>query len=253
MSQYRTPNTTFATSPPLYRANVSAMQPSPLYEVESAFQGPLPTSATSSALSPPFASTTRLGRVTSPSRDLMPHFQGRFSPLPFHSTSAHPRPASRTEMPVEMVVENIQAHLTALRERIDSLEASVTLQSQRSIVSMHSMASSGRGSSSRNQTEPLEWNIDDMGLWTYVLQPLALGIKPLKRVLIFLCCGDRRSLVLMIIRRLCLDVSFMLVVLALLRAIWKKSRARRRAINVALGILWAALTGNHRQLTSHTI
>lgn len=51
---------------------------------------------------------------------------------------------------------------------------------------------------------------------------------------------------MIIIRRLCLDVSFLLCVIAVVGAIWRKSGNRRREVRAALVVLWRAVVGDGR-------
>ena len=255
-SRYRTPlASTFVTSPPPRRASVPAMQPIPLYESESAFEGP---NSASTSLHPSTASATLPGTFPSASGPQSPqahsavlHHKVMPPPLRYYTVNGPPRPSSRTIVPLELAVENVQAHLAALTERLDALEGLIP-HPQRSLPSMPSMSSSGRGSPTRNQPEGFEWDVDDMGLWAYVLRPLLQGGQYLKYLLLFILRSENQSPVLVVIRRLCLDMSFTLAVLGLLRLAWRKSRTRRREINTALGILWDALIGNNRRLIHRT-
>jgi hypothetical protein len=52
------------------------------------------------------------------------------------------------------------------------------------------------------------------------------------------------SPVLLVVRRLFLDASFVLAVLGLTRWMWRKTGLRRREVYVALGVLWRALVGS---------
>ncbi|KAL4075744.1 hypothetical protein V8B97DRAFT_2002060 [Scleroderma yunnanense] len=262
-SRYRTPLTSsFATSPSPRRASIPAMQPLALYESESAFERPQSASMASSSLHPSTVSATLPGTFPTSLHELspqvhsaLPHQRGQhlLPPLRSYTISGPPRPSSRTIIPLELAVENVQAHLAALTERLDTLESSISTQPQRSVASMPSMSSSGRGSPTRIRTESFEWDVDDMGLWSYVLKPLSRGVQYLRRLLVFILRSENQSPVLVIVRRLCLDISFTLAVLTLLKLAWRKSRTRRREINTALGILWAALTGNNRRLISRAV
>lgn len=229
------------------------MQPLPLYESESAFEDPQSASVASSSLHPSTASATLPGTFPSPSRPQSPQVH---STLPHHMSQVMPPPLRPTTVPLELAVENVQAHLAALTERLDALEGSMT-QPQRSLASMSSLSSSGRGSPrgspTRSRSEGFEWDVDDMGLWAYVLRPLLQGGQYLKILLLFILRSENQSPILVIVRRLCLDLSFTLTVLGLLKLAWRKSRTRRREINTALGILWDAVTGNNRRLISRAV
>jgi len=83
-----------------------------------------------------------------------------------------------------------------------------------------------------------------MGLWALVLKPLLHNLSFLRRFLLFfLGGGNNKSPILVVIRRLCLDLSFVMVVLGVLRTIWLKTGTRRREVVAALIVLWGALTG----------
>jgi hypothetical protein len=145
-------------------------------------------------------------------------------------------------MPLERVIENMQAHITALTERLELMEltAGVAHRSRSSLGASTSPASpmapgGGLG-------EP-EW-YSDLGMWTHVLRPLIHGTERLRD---FLLDQNRenRSPTFVVIRRLFLDISFLMCVLAVLRGLWKKSGMRRREVQKALVILWQAVLGSN--------
>ncbi|KAI6164984.1 ACBP-domain-containing protein [Pisolithus thermaeus] len=250
-SRYRTPLTsTLTTSPPPRRSSVPVMQPLPLFETRSASGGSHSASMTSATL-------PRSGKLPPPSsRDLSPqihpvpvHYKDQLPSL--HNMDSQLQPPSHTETSLEAAVENVQAHVAALTERLDSIEASIVRPLRTSSSMLPSLSRSGSGSPARQQVESLEWDVEDMGLWAYVLRPTLRGVQILQRLLNFFLHSENQSPVLVIFRRLCLDISFTLTVLGLLKLAWRKSRARRREISVALGILWAALLGSNRHLIQH--
>ena len=59
----------------------------------------------------------------------------------------------------------------------------------------------------------------------------------------YLLASEGRSPALIVIRRLFLDLSFILAVLGLVRMGWRRSGVRRREIAVALRVLWRAVVG----------
>lgn len=259
-SRYKTPLTgSFGlSSPPPRRLSVPPMQPLPNFETPSAFADP--QTATSFSTSSPYTSSTSYVAPLS-SRDFAPQIHS--AELPYrsrttpsrHSTipGAYPRPPSRAlSVSLEHAMENMQAHLAALTERIDTLESSLATHSHPQAqlsTSLPSRASSGRGSpaDSKAVSQTSEWDVDDMGLWTLVLKPLLKNLSFIQRlVLFFLQSGQDRSPVLIIVRRLCLDISFVLAVLGLLRTVWIKTGTRRREVGAALTILWAAVAGKGR-------
>ncbi|KAI6004027.1 ACBP-domain-containing protein [Pisolithus albus] len=247
-SRYRTPLTsTLTTSPPPRRSSVPAMQPLPLYETRSAFGD----SHSGSIMS---AKLPRSSHELSPQmHPVSAHYKDQpLLPLPsLHNVDSQPRLPSRTQMSLEGAVENVQAHVAALTERLDSIEASITRPLRNSSSMLPSLSISGSGSPTRQQVQHLEWDVEDMGLWAYVLRPTLRGVQVFQRLVNFLLHSENQSPVLAILRRLCLDISFTLTVLGLLKLAWRKSRARRREISVALGILWAALLGSNRHMIQH--
>ncbi|KDQ29054.1 hypothetical protein PLEOSDRAFT_1075883 [Pleurotus ostreatus PC15] len=159
-------------------------------------------------------------------------------PLPTYETPSAfaTRPASR--LAIESALENVQAHLTALNERLETLE-SLSFNPSRSRISISPRNSGnispyGRRTPDDNE-DRLEWDVNDMGLWSLILNPLAHGVHQLKNFGRFFIRNEDRSPALIILRRLCLDVSFLLFVLAIVRAIWRKSGVRRRELQIAKG------------------
>lgn len=241
-SRYRTPAAgTIATSPPpvVRLASVPAMQPMPAFETESAFSGhqsaPIPPS--SAYPSSPYSGTYQQSVPAPQIHSALPLRGGR-------SYGAEVLLRSASRPPLEQAVENVQTHLAALTERLDALESQMVHQ-QRSI-SLPLRGSSGRCSPAHNLPVALEWDLDDMGLWSFVLRPLSQMAGSLKQLLIFFARSEDRSPLLTIVRRLCLDISFSLAVLGLLRMTWKKTATRRREVNAALVLLWAALSGRNK-------
>ena len=256
-SRYKTPQTgSFAlTSPPPRRTSVPPMQPLPTFEMPSAFADP---QTTTSATTSTHTSSTYAAPPSS--RDLAPQIQSaepryRSHTIPSrHSftTAPHLRPPSRAvSASLEHAMENMQAHLAALTERIDTLESSLATHSHPQAQSSTSLSrtSSGRGSPADSRSVPhvSEWDVDDMGLWAVVLKPLLQNLSSLQRLLVFFFrSGQDRSPLLIVIRRLCLDLSFVMVVLGLLRTVWIRTGTRRREVGAALTVLWGAVTGKRR-------
>lgn len=241
-SRYRTPAAgSHAMSPPLAGlANIPPMQPMPTYQTQSAFVSQSAPIASSSVYPPPGHYS---GTYQSP--EFAPQIQSALSlrGSRFHGAEAPIRTPSR--LPLEQAVENLQTHLAAITERLDMLESQV-VHPQRSTASLPLKSSSGRGSPTDNRPEELEWDLDDMGMWSFVLKPLSRMVVSLKQLFIFFGRSENRSPVLTIVRRLLLDISFSLAVLGLLRLTWKKTATRRREVNAALILLWAALSGRNR-------
>jgi hypothetical protein len=106
-----------------------------------------------------------------------------------------------------------------------------------------------------------------MGLWSFVIAPLARIVESLQALTNFIAYvpledehhhirdpryrlsarGRRLSIstpVLLVVRRLLLDASFILTVFGMAGWIWRKTGLRRREVYAALGVLWRALVGS---------
>ena len=84
---------------------------------------------------------------------------------------------------------------------------------------------------------------DDLGLWSYVARLLLSAIRSTRSAFDYLLASEGRSPALIVIRRLFLDLSFILAVLGLVRMGWRRSGVRRREIAVPLRVLWRAVVG----------
>lgn len=241
--RYRTPMTgSLAISPPL--RGIPTTQPLPGFETPSVF-GDAPAAAPYSNVSPYVAQFSDPSRMTTPNHSYPTPSAYRTQMHSRPSQYGPPRPASRLSL--EHAIENVQGHLAALRERLETLEA-------RSIPPTRSHISSPRGinspswmlghrSPSDGQNDP-QWDIDDMGMWSLVLNPLSRGVDILHNFATFFARNENRSPTMIIVRRLCLDISFLMCVVGIISAIWRKSGVRRREVRAALLVLWRAVLGN---------
>ena len=84
-----------------------------------------------------------------------------------------------------------------------------------------------------------------MGLWSLILNPVSRGVDFLKDLARWFAQDENRSPAKAVLRRLVLDISFLVFVIALLGAIWRKSGVRRREVKAALVVLWRALIGSN--------
>jgi hypothetical protein len=239
--RYRTPMAgSSVMSPPPLHMTVPATQPMPGFETPSAFAGP-----SSNVIPPLYPAATS--------------YPGKSSGIEIASSPGHPysypqyrgqnhgpiRPASRLSL--EHAIENVQAHLAALSERLESLEGLV-VQPLRSHASLSGGVSpnwggvAGRGSPA-DRDRP-EWDIDELGMWSLLLSPLSRGVDGLRTFSAFFARNENRSPTLIIVRRLCLDVSFLLCVLAVIRILWRRSGVRRKEVRAALVVLWRAILGS---------
>ena len=90
-----------------------------------------------------------------------------------------------------------------------------------------------------------------MGMWSLVLQPLARVFRLFRQLMAFLANSDNRSPTFVVIRRLFLDISFVLCVLAAFKLSWRRSGVRRREVAAALQGLWRAIVG--QQVPRHMV
>ncbi|KAI5122180.1 hypothetical protein M0805_007077 [Coniferiporia weirii] len=281
--------------PPGASVNVPNAQPMPNFETPSAFPGPSPPVSSSSML-PPTSGTSAITNLTGSGASA---FTNIVHPYPANMYPGHPayRASSSQESngqspgqmtglldsrvsgprsPLERAIENVQAHLTALQERMDMVEARVLgttpYASRSSLVAggvqrvsplgspytSYFGAGSGRGSGKDGSLWTWLAGIDEeyfgwehMGLWSVALAPLARLTKLLARVLAFLLArrdaenGGRGRLSpgLVVLRRLLLDASFVLFVLFLGRKVWRRSGIRRKEVMHALAGVWGAIVG----------
>jgi len=244
--RYRTPLAgSLAMSPPPQHG-IPSQQPLPGFETPSAFAEPTPVSSSSYPYAKPYGgpySETSRMQVMSPPLQYQSHPSYRAQ---MQSHPSIPPPPSTSAL--ERAVENVQVHLAALTERLETLESRSLLPSRSNVLgsprgSGGSPAwAGGRGSPYDRNGEPF-WDIDDLGMWSVVLNPLSRGLEKLRVISTFFARTENRSPSMIIIRRLCLDVSFFLCVIALVGAIWRKSGVRRREVKAALVVLWKAVLG----------
>ncbi|GLB33504.1 putative acyl CoA binding protein [Lyophyllum shimeji] len=244
--RYRTPVSTSVVMSPPPPHGIPATQPHPGFETPSAFAEQSPASSpsfpTMSSYVGQYSESSRGGAATP--THVYPHSQhrGLQQPLPPYGIS---RPVSRPAL--EHAIENVQAHLAALTERIDSLEANVALsRSNVSLTPRRGGSPRGRGSPSAGRGP--QWDIDDLGMWSIVLNPISRGLDKLRDIATFFARNEDRSPTAIIIRRLCLDVSFLVCVLAVVKILWKKSGVRRREVRYALAVLWRAILGKPERM-----
>ncbi|KAN0127003.1 hypothetical protein V8E52_000643 [Russula decolorans] len=229
--RYRTPGTSSAL---LSTPGVPALQPQGL-ETFSAFGGPSTTSS---------SYTEQAIR-----RDLMaPNGPSAYRRPP--STRSHAlsaaglshRPPSR--LALERAIESIQTQLAALSERIEIIESnSFSTQPLRSSPGPSRSSPTFAGSSPNGVRDVISWNLDEMGLWAAVFKSLARMLKSIREFAIFFSNNEGRSPTFVVFRRLFLDISFILCMLTLVKTVWRRTGARRRAVSAAMRALWWALVG----------
>lgn len=196
---------------------------------------------------------------------------------------------------VERALENVQAHIAALSERVEMLEAvtnahglSRGLGGAGGSMERHASLSSSSlfpgsahslffGSSFLGMNSNQVWDPTQLGLWSTLVGPLSRVVDSLRSIAAFLIyvpieethlasqARDRdprfRSYsysrrgytspslsILLIIRRLILDVTFMFSFLGLVRFVWKRTGLKRRVIYNILGVVWRAIMGSERKV-----
>ena len=275
--RYRTPMAGSTFSPPPV---VPAMQPLPGFTTPSAYGGTASPAAVPSSAS---VSTFLAAGSYPPSGTTYPAHLAHSSAGP-STRSLHqlkflnaipqrhplnmlspgytdPRP------PIERAVESVQAHIAALAERVEMLESMTgrRLQTGHSSSSLLPLASSR--SFLGGPRAGRVWDPAQMGLWSLIITPLTRIVDTLRTLAYFLAyvpaedehehAQDPRhrlyargrhlpasSPVLLAVRRLFLDASFVLAVLGFANWMWRKTGLRRKEVYVALGVLWRALVGS---------
>ncbi|KAG9124761.1 hypothetical protein FRC07_010303 [Ceratobasidium sp. 392] len=207
-------------------AGVPLTQPQPRYAAPSAF-APLAQQASALAFSP---------QPVHPLHPAYhhPHMPGSEVMVPYPTHGIPYQDAVRSPqgtMGLERAIVDIQASLAALRERMEMMEHG---------GSFHSYSSRQSPPRRHSPLHPmLPFNLDprSFGAWSVVLTPLARSVISARRMLEVV----RRNPTLTIVRRLMLDISFLLALLALIRACWRRFGGRRKEVFSALGGLWIAL------------
>jgi len=243
--RYRTPmaGSMISTQP---MALPSTQQPSG-FETPSAFAEPRSASHPP-AVYPPGFYTEHYAKLvlSSPTYPASSGFRDQPLQVPERPFGSPIRPASRPTL--ERAIENVQAHLAALNERLESLE-SMSAHPHRSTVSLPTRSSSPRfrgGLGSPADRGDYEWDLDDLGMWSLILSPVTRVGAALRQLAKFFATSEH-SPTLIVVRRLCLDVSFLFCVLWVVRSLWRKTGMRRREVKLALKILGRAIMGKQQE------
>lgn len=152
------------------------------------------------------------------------------------------RPPSRIVL--ERAIEIVQTQLAALSERIESIElhSSSTRLASPPGPSRSSPTFAGRRSPSGSR-EVTRWDFDEMGLWAIVYKGITRVLASLRQFAIFLSDSEGRSPTFVVVRRLFLDLSFIICALALIKTVWRRTGVRRREVSTAIRALWWAVLG----------
>ncbi|KAF5369762.1 hypothetical protein D9758_001332 [Tetrapyrgos nigripes] len=231
---------------------IPVMQPHPGYEAPSAYVDHSPT-VPNASLYPAGSSYINFsesqGQLASPAigspATLFPGrpFSQNQPPMGQYGVV---RPASTIQL--QRAMESIQSQVAAVTERLEMLESITSAQlSNRSPAASYNPVAWRAGQGGSPNDERPEWDIDDMGMWSFILHPTLRAIKRLKKSSMFFAKDENRSPGMIVIRRLCLDLSFWIFTIVFTRFMWRRSRERRREVNTALALLWRALLGRRER------
>lgn len=223
---------------------VPVTQPMPGFETPSAFAEPSPISAPSSLYpTSSYVPLSQSSQLTSPPPDIFPThpvYHGTPQPLPAVRQYGPVRPVSQSTL--ERAVQHMQAQIAALNERLETLE-SLSRHPSRSHLSLSPRDTPTWGAGSSHRRDQLRYDLDDLGMWSLIVEPVSRGMDRLRELARFFAKDDTRSPSMIIVRRLVFDISFLMFVLGSIRLIWKKSGVRRREVYAALIVLWRAIMG----------
>lgn len=232
--------------------SIPETQPLPTFETPSAFPAPPSTSTPISVYNAPATPGLHVPNYNPTTRMEGYGYRTHSQSVPPPGQAGYPgpvRPASRITL--ERALEGVQAHLAALTERLEVLESRSPHSPSSSIQGTPKRASyfyegspSGSGRLPGRGSPRPAWDLSDLGMWSYVLNPISRIISFLHKLAIFFARDENRSPTKVIIRRLCLDVSFLVCVVAVIATIWRKSGVRRREVKAALVVLWRAIVGD---------
>lgn len=238
--RYRTPMASTLASPPPVSRSTPPTQPRPAFETPSTFAGHVTPPVTSSSFPtgvPYHSEYPQSSRTDLVSAPPVPH---GVQP-PYRSASrqqfSRPFPLQSSERP-PFERDDLQLRIRVLEERLERLEFTLPR-------STSSLVSNSRGRSPHNVSSG-PWDADRMGMWAIVLNPLSSVVERFRQLMEFLAYNPDRSPGLLVVRRLFLDVSFLLCLLTVLRMTWRKSGVRRREVVHALKGVWWAIVGHQR-------
>ena len=208
-------------------STVPAVQPLPVYETPSAFQGPSPPLGGTISTPSVIQSSAYSGLGTSGASTQHPYPPNMYPGHPAYrgppSADSHGQPLSSipgvggvvgARTPLERAVESVQAHLAALQERMEVIEGRVgvgmgspTSSMSRSPRTSGYFTNHGSGVGKGGGDGLPSWSLyrwaaqldeeyfdwEHMGLWSMVLAPLARTTKFLLRVVAFLVSRRQRS------------------------------------------------------------
>jgi len=133
-------------------------------------------------------------------------------------------------------MEHMQGQLAAMTERLEAMESA-------RYPARSNFSANPRGLTWARNGQRLDWDWEDMGMWSLVITPALRGLDYLRDIAAFFAKDEARSPSSVVVRRLCLDVSFFMCVVGILKLIWRKSGVRRREVLAALVVLYRAILG----------
>lgn len=257
--RYRTPRGSSYAPTPVNATPIAPPQPLPRYATPSAF-APVPLPPPGPPGPPTIASYPTSMSYSAPpmQQPIMTGMTGSSVPHTYTRSATLAHGLQMTRTPLEKAVEAMQASLAALHERMDSMEAALyghspqtgsvqTPGGRRGIVSPlrgpmgYFNAATGGTPFDPHQT----------GAWSIILVPMARILGRVKQLMYFLLYPpepSKSTARLIVIRRLFLDASFVVSVLAAIRAIWRVTGIRRREVALALIGVWYAITGKQPRM-----
>ncbi|KAI0346887.1 ACBP-domain-containing protein [Trametopsis cervina] len=245
--RYRTPMASMLMNSPAVNIGTPHVQPRPAFETPSTFAGHVTPPVPGSNFPPNIAYPSD---YTQSSRTDVAHSPPAPYPIPAYRSGSRQQfsrsfplqPTAPERPPFER--EDLQLRLRVLEERLERVEFTLPR-------STSSLVNTGRGRSPRGSTSPHgapdgPWDLEHMGMWALVLNPVSSVTARFKQLMAFLAYHPDRSPGMLIIRRLFLDISFLLCLLTLIRVSWRKSGIRRREVVYALKGVWWAIVGHKR-------
>lgn len=158
----------------------------------------------------------------------MPPGMHHYGPLPMRGDAY---------LALEDAVQKVQASVAALHERLDGLESG-----GRSRILNRSHASFTGEADGGADDARWRWDAQRYGAWALVLDPLTRVVRSARIML----AEEHASPVLLIVRRLMLDASFVVFVLWVLRQVWRRSGARKRQLASLIRGVFSLIMGGQR-------
>lgn len=241
--RYRTPMATSTGVPAAFSPppTVPEAQPMPRYAASTAFSptlesmptGSLPSSSYPTSMQYPTGLSRSSGAPTPTSYPSVSMLRGS----PVVAPGVHyPLVRPDAYLMLEEAVQKVQASLAALHERLDGVEAGGRAR-------LAARAAHGaEGSEGGPDDARWRWDAQRYGAWALVLDPLTRIVRGAQTML----ADEHASPVLLIVRRLMLDASFVVFVLWVVRQLWRRSGARKRQVAALVRGIFYFITGGEK-------